>query len=51
MSTIARVLFGKVTATGTESDVLKTLITFCAAGVFVSLLLASYGIDLSAGFF
>jgi hypothetical protein len=30
---------------------LKTIITFCAAGLFVSLPLASYGIDLSAGFF
>jgi hypothetical protein len=51
MTTIARALFGKVTATGTESEVLKTIITFCAAGLFVSLLLACYGIDLSAGFF
>jgi len=51
MTTTAKALFGKVAATGTESEVLKTIITFCAAGLFVSLFLACYGIDLSAGFF
>ena len=32
-------------------DSLKTFALFCAAGLFVSLLFASYGLDLSPGFF
>jgi hypothetical protein len=34
---------------GTET--LKVVAVFCGAGLFVSLLLASYGLDLSPGFF
>jgi hypothetical protein len=34
---------------GTET--LKIVAVFCGAGLFVSLLLASYGLDLSPGFF
>ena len=38
---------------GTQVDVetLKTLVIFCGVGLVVSLLFASYGLDLSAGFF
>ena len=32
-------------------DVLKQLVLFAAAGLFVSLLMMTYGIDLSPGFF
>lgn len=32
-------------------ETLKTLAMFCGVGLTVSLLLASYGLDLSAGFF
>jgi hypothetical protein len=40
-------------ASGTDIDVetLKTLAIFCGAGLLVSLLFASYGLDLSPGFF
>jgi len=40
-------------ALGIQIDVetLKTLVIFCGAGLTVSLVLASYGFDLSAGFF
>jgi hypothetical protein len=40
-------------ASGTRVDVetLKTIGVFCGAGLVVSLLFASYGLDLSAGFF
>jgi hypothetical protein len=40
-------------ALGIQIDVetLKTLALFCGAGLTVSVLLASYGLDLSAGFF
>ncbi len=32
-------------------ETLKTIAMFCAVGLTVSLLLASYGVDLSPGFF
>jgi hypothetical protein len=38
---------------GTQVDVetLKTIAMFCGVGLFVSLLMASYGLDMSLGFF
>ena len=50
MAAIARVLSR---ASGIEIDVetLKTLVMFCGVGLTVSLMLASYGLDLSPGFF
>jgi hypothetical protein len=47
MNAIAKVLFR---ASGTDID-FKTLAMFCGAGLFVSLLFASYDLDLSPGFF
>jgi hypothetical protein len=49
MAAIARVLSR---ATGTEIDVetLKTIALFCGVGLVVSLLLAIYGLDITAGF-
>lgn len=48
-------VFAKVLsrASGVEVDVetISTLVMFCGVGLTVSLLLASYGFDLSAGFF
>jgi hypothetical protein len=40
-------------ALGIQLDIetMKTLVVFCGAGLTASLLLASYGLDLSAGFF
>jgi hypothetical protein len=34
-----------------ETDTPTTLLMLCGAGLFVSLLLASYGVDLGAEFF
>jgi hypothetical protein len=34
-----------------EADTLKQLLLFCLAGLLVSVLLMTYGIDLSPGFF
>lgn len=52
MATIGRLLSGDVSAaTDTDFDALKTVGIFCAAGLFVSLLFATYGLDLSVGFF
>jgi len=50
MAIIARAIHR---ASGIQVDVetLKTLVIFCGVGLTVSLLLASYGLDLSPGFF
>ena len=50
MATIARVL-SRASGTDVDVETLKTLVMFCGVGLFVSLLFASYGLDLSAGFF
>lgn len=34
-----------------DTEVLKQLVLFCAAGLFVGLLMLTYGIDLSPGLF
>jgi hypothetical protein len=47
---IARVL-SRVSGTQLEVETLKIIAIFCGVGLFVSLLFASYGLDLSAGFF
>ena len=50
MTTIARAL-SRAFVTINRIDVLKQLMLFAAAGLFVSLLMATYGLDLSPGFF
>ncbi|SHL90996.1 hypothetical protein SAMN05444159_7163 [Bradyrhizobium lablabi] len=50
MTAIARVL-SRVSGTQVDVEILKTIAMFCGVGLFVSLLLATYGLDLSAGFF
>jgi hypothetical protein len=50
MATIARVLY-RTSGIRVDIETPKTLVIFCGAGLAVSLLLASYGLDLSAGFF
>jgi len=40
-----------VSGTDIETEPLKIIAMFCGAGLLVSLLFASYGLDLSAGFF
>jgi hypothetical protein len=50
MTGIARVL-SRVSGTQVDVEILKTIAMFCGVGLFVSLLLATYGLDLSAGFF
>jgi hypothetical protein len=52
MAAIAKALARTFPVTSlTEIDVLKQLALFCGAGLLVSLLLMTYGLDLSAGFF
>ena len=41
----------RISGTDVEVETLKTIAIFCEVGLLVSLLVASYGLDLSAGFF
>ena len=50
MTAIARVL-SRVSGHEVATDALKTIALFCGVGLMVSLLFATYGLDLSAGFF
>jgi hypothetical protein len=50
MATIARVL-SRVSRIDIDVEMLKTVVMFCGVGLFVSLLFASYGLDMSGGFF
>jgi hypothetical protein len=55
MATIVRAPSRTFPDTGVDVDILKTIAMFCAAGLTVSLLAvtlaATYGLDLSPGFF
>ena len=50
MAAIVRAL-SRASGTLVDVETLKTIVMFCGVGLTVSLLLASYGLDLSAGFF
>ena len=49
MTAIGRVL-SRTIVTINENEILKQLALLCAAGLFVSLLMLTYGLDLSPGF-
>jgi hypothetical protein len=51
MAAIARALARALPVNQSEVETLKTIVMFCGVGLVVSLLLASYGLDLSPGFF
>jgi hypothetical protein len=51
MAAIARLLARKGPATQLEADILKQLGLFCCAGLLVSALMMTYGLDLSPGLF
>jgi hypothetical protein len=50
MTAIARAL-SRAFVTVAEVELLKQLLLFCLAGLFVSVLMMTYGFDLSPGFF
>ena len=50
MAAIARA-FSRVSRIDVDVETLKMLVIFCGVGLLVSLLFASYGLDLSPGFF
>jgi hypothetical protein len=43
--------FSRLSSGDIETETLKTLLVLSGAGLVVSLLLATYGLDLSPGFF
>ena len=52
MVTIARFLARRAFPVfGTDANIIKQLLLFCAAWLLVSLLVMTYGLDLSPGFF
>jgi hypothetical protein len=51
MAAIARVLARALPKHTLELEILKQLALFCGAGLLVSLLLLTYGLDLSPGLF
>ncbi len=50
MAAIAQA-FSRVSGIQVDIETLKSIAIFCGVGLSVSLLLVSYGLDLSAGFF
>jgi len=50
MAAIAKIL-SRVSGTEVEVEILKAIAIFCGAGLLFALLLATYGLDLSPGFF
>jgi hypothetical protein len=51
MAAIVRVLARALPKESIEIEILKQLALFCGAGLLVSLLMMTYGLDLSPGFF
>ena len=51
MTAIVKAFSSAIPAISSDFDILKTVAAFCGVSLVVSLLLASYGLDLSAGFF
>jgi len=51
MAVLAKIILSRVSSTDFDVETLKTIIMFCGVGLAVSLMCASYGLDLSPGFF
>jgi len=51
MTALVQALSRISTSTTMQNETLKALAMFCGAGLFVSLLCMTYGLDLSPGFF
>jgi hypothetical protein len=52
MTALVQALYrNRATRTERETDILMIVALFCGAGLAVSLICASYGLDLSPGFF
>ena len=51
MTAIARAVTRAFHTAASDAEILRQLALLCGAGLLVSLLLLSYGLDLSPGFF
>ncbi len=51
MAAIAKVLARAFPTTSSETEIIKQLGLLCCAGLLVSLMLMTYGVDISPGFF
>ncbi len=51
MAALVRALSRALPKKSFETEILKQLLLFCGAGLFVALLMITYGLDLSAGLF
>jgi hypothetical protein len=51
MTAIAKAFSKMIPAISPDVDIPKTVALLCGAGLFVSLLLATHGLDMSVGFF
>ena len=51
MAALVRALSRALPKNSFETEVLKQLLLFSAAGLFVTILMMTYGLDLSAGLF
>ena len=51
MTAIVKAFSNTILVISSDFDILKAVAAFCGVGLVVSLLLASYGLDMSAGFF
>jgi hypothetical protein len=51
IATVSKALSRAISSNSIGSHVLKEVITICAAGLFVSIVLLTHGLDLSPGFF
>jgi hypothetical protein len=51
MAALVQALSRLSASTNVETETLKLLAIFCGAGLFVWILFATYGLDLSPGFF
>jgi len=50
MAAIAKAL-SRASGTDVDVETIKTLVMFCGVGLTVSMMVASYGVDLSPGLF
>jgi hypothetical protein len=51
MTALAKAVSRAFLPTSDDNEMLKQIALFCAAGLLVSVLLLTYGVDLSPGFF
>jgi hypothetical protein len=51
MTSIAKMMSLAFPTSSVEAEILKTIAIFCGLGLLAALCLASYGLDLSPGFF